>query len=315
MNPFFIVGPTASGKSAVALALAKKVRGEIVNADAFQLYRGMDILTAKPTQRDRERVPHHLYDVVPMEGDCDAERYRQMALRVIAEIEARGRVAIVVGGAGLYLKALTHGLAEVPKADPKVRARLAHLSLGEKVAWLLLRDVHAAQTVALQNRRYVERALEICLLTGRPQSELRETFAQVKPLGRGVILHWERDVLRERINQRVESMVAAGVVEEVRNLPTGSPNAEKAIGLRELRAHLAGQMTLPAALEAMQTATRQYAKRQMTWFKRESWLQTICLHPGQTAESVADQILDQFPCLTDSRPQQTANKRSKSLST
>ncbi|HYF35752.1 MAG TPA: tRNA (adenosine(37)-N6)-dimethylallyltransferase MiaA [Prosthecobacter sp.] len=310
MNPFFIIGPTASGKSAAALALAERTGGEIVNADAFQLYQGMDLLTAKPSKADRSRVRHHLYDVLPLTENCDAQRYREMAVRVIEDIEARGRLAIVVGGSGLYIKALSHGLAEVPRADPRVRARLSHLSLGEKVAWLLLRDVRAAETVALRNPRYVERALEICLLTGRPQSELRQSFETTPPQGQGVVLQWDREILYQRINQRVLDMMTEGLLDEVCSLRQGGANAEKAIGLREMRAHLAGNMTLKEAVAAMQTATRQYAKRQTTWFKRERWLQTICLDSEAAAESVANQILDLFPCLLPSRPPKRTRSRS-----
>eukprot|EP01031_Cornospumella_fuschlensis_P050678 gene50678-61988_t len=291
MNPFFIVGPTASGKSAVALALAERIGGEIVNADAFQLYQGMDLLTAKPPLVDRARVPHHLYDVLPITEACDAQRYREMALPVIEAIEGRGKVAIVVGGSGLYVKALSHGLAEVPRGDARLRKRLAQFSLGEKVAWLLQRDANAAENVPLRNPRYVERALEICLLTGKPQSALRRSFTDTPPQGQGVVLHWDREVLYARINQRVIEMLAAGLLEEVRGLPCAGLTAERAIGLREMRAHLAGESTLEEAVAAMQLATRHYAKRQMTWFRREQWLQTICLDSEATAEWALSQIL------------------------
>lgn len=311
MKPFYIVGPTASGKSAAALALAEITGGEIVNADAFQLYQGMDLLTAKPSRVDRARAPHHLYDVLPMTESCDAQRYREMALPVIEDIERRGKLAIVVGGSGLYVKALSHGLAAVPRGSPRVRARLAHLSLGEKANWLLQRDPKAAETVALRNPRYVERALEICLLTGLPQSELRQSFAETRPQGQGVVLQWEREGLYARINQRVLDMLAAGLREEVRALSKGGLTAEKAIGLLEIRAHLKGELPLAAAVAAMQLATRHYAKRQGTWFKREQWLQTICLDSEATAECILAKILALFPCLLPPHPP----KRSRSLST
>lgn len=294
--PFVIAGPTASGKSAVALALAEAVGGEIVNADAFQLYRGMDILTAKPTQEQRRRVPHHLYDVLELSEACDANRFREMAWPVIADIAARGRVPIVVGGSGLYIKALTHGLAELPRGDEALRARLRHLSHGEKVAWLLQRDPDAAGNVPLANPRYVERALEICLLTGKAQSVLRRTFAETAPQACGVVLQWEREALYARINQRVQDMIAAGLLEEVRGLTSLGATAGKAIGLREMRSHLGGEVPLSAAIAAMQQATRRYAKRQVTWFKREAWLQTICLSSTEAAECIVPKILSHFPC-------------------
>lgn len=299
---FFIVGPTASGKSAVALALAERIGGEIVNADAFQLYQGMDVLSAKPSKVDRERVPHHLYDVLPISETCDAQRYRSMALPVIRAIAARGSVPIIVGGAGLYVKALTHGLAPLPAANPVLRSRLAHLSHGEKLFWLLHRDPRAADTVPLGNPRYVERALEICLLTGRPQSDLRQNFGQTKPSAQGVLLHWPRETLNQRINERVLAMLSAGLIDEVRQLQNLGPTACKAIGVAQIRRHLAGEWPLTEAVSGIQQATRQYAKRQTTWFKRESWLQTICLDSQATAEWLATQIVHRFPCLMPAAP-------------
>lgn len=301
-HPFFITGPTASGKSAIALALAERVGGEIVNADAFQLYQGLDLLTAKPPLTDRACVPHHLYDVLPPAESCDAQRYREMALPVIAEITARGRLPIVVGGSGLYIKALSHGLADLPRGDAALRAELNALPFEEMVARLLALDPQAAENVPLANPRYVQRALEICLLTGLPQSALRQTFAQTEPAGQGIVLSWEREVLYARIDQRVHDMIAAGLLDEVRTLPPLGVTSEKAIGLRDMRAHLAGEMTLPEAISAMQQATRRYAKRQITWFKRERWLQTICLDSQQGAESTTSHLLDLFPCLTSPTP-------------
>ncbi|MBX7206746.1 MAG: tRNA (adenosine(37)-N6)-dimethylallyltransferase MiaA [Verrucomicrobiaceae bacterium] len=299
-SPLYIVGPTASGKSAVALALAERIGGEIVNADAFQLYRKLDIVTAKPTAQERARVPHHLYDVLDPSENCDAQRYREMAMPLVAEIGAGGRVPIVVGGSGLYLKALTHGLAELPRGDESLRAQFDGMTLEEKTTWLLQLDPNAGMNVNLRNPRYVERALEVCLLTGLPQSELRQTFGTAQPDARGVFLAWDRTQLYERINQRVRSMIEAGLVEEVRRLSHESDlsdTSEKAIGIREVRAFLSGQCTLEAAIDAMQQATRRYAKRQMTWFRRETWLQTICLAPETTADSTTQMILELFPDL------------------
>jgi len=294
--PFYLTGPTASGKSGVAVALAERIGGEVVNADAFQLYRGLDALTAKPTHAERERVPHHLYDVLDPESLCDAQRYRELALPVIAEIAGRGRWPIVVGGAGLYIKALSHGLAELPRGDESLRVELRALPLEVKVSRLLALDPEAAQNVPMANPRYVERALEICLITGQPQSALRQNFAQTQPWGRGVVLSWEREALYARINQRVLTMLEAGVLEEVATFD-GKGGPEKAIGVKELRAHLAGECTLAEAVEAMQQATRRYAKRQGTWFRRETWLQTICLDSTSTPESAASHLIDLFPCL------------------
>ena len=301
-STFFITGPTASGKSALAIALAEHVGGEIVNADAFQLYAGMDILTAKPAPEDLARVPHHLYGVIPLTESCDAQRYHSLALPIIEDIAARGRVPIVVGGSGLYIKALTHGLSPLPAASPQLRGLFQHLSPGEKTVWLLQRDPEAATTVNLRNPRYVERALEICLLTGQPQSGLRRSFEQVEPQVNGVIFVWDREALYRRINQRTLDMFAAGMVEEVRTLGPLSPTAEKAIGVREVREHLAGRATLEETIAAIQQATRHYAKRQMTWFRRERCFQTICLDSVPAAQYPLTYLLELFPCLRPSSP-------------
>jgi len=301
-STFFITGPTASGKSALAIALAGHVGGEIVNADAFQLYAGMDILTAKPAPAELSRVPHHLYGVIPLTESCDAQRYHSLALPIINDIAARGRVPIVVGGSGLYIKALTHGLSPLPAASPQLRGLFQHLSPGEKIVWLLQRDPEAATTVNLRNPRYVERALEICLLSGQPQSGLRRSFEQAEPQVNGVIFVWDREALYRRINQRTLDMFAAGMVEEVRTLGPLSPTAEKAIGVREVREHLAGRVTLEETIAAIQQATRHYAKRQMTWFRRERCFQTICLDSVPAAQYPLTYLLELFPCLRPSSP-------------
>jgi len=290
-STFFITGPTASGKSALAIALAQHVGGEIVNADAFQLYAGLDLLTAKPSPAELASVPHHLYGVIPLTEACDAQRYHALALPVIEDIAARGRVPIVVGGSGLYIKALTHGLSPLPAASPQLREKFHHLSPGEKIVWLLQRDPEAATTVNLRNPRYVERALEICLLSGRPQSGLRRSFEQAEPQVNGVILTWDRETLYRRINQRTLDMFAAGLVEEVAAAGPLSPTAEKAIGLREIRALLAGEATLADTTAAIQQATRHYAKRQITWFRRERCFQTICLDSSSAAQYTLNAML------------------------
>jgi tRNA dimethylallyltransferase len=295
-DPIYITGPTASGKSALALSLARRVGGEIVNADAFQLYRGLDILTAKPSPAERSAVPHHLYDVLDLSEACDAHRYRELALPVIADIRSRGALPIIVGGSGLYVKALTHGFSDLPKGDAAMRERLAHFSLHEKVTWLLRLDPKAEETVALANPRYVERALEICLISGQPQSELR-CREKSATTARGIRLIWDRAQLYERINQRVLRMMEADVANEVRKVAGFSVTSERAIGVREILDWQSGRISEQEAVEMIQQATRRYAKRQITWFKRERWLQTICLTPETTAESALDSLLSLFPDL------------------
>jgi len=293
----YLCGATASGKSAVAVELAARIGGEIVNADAYQLYRGLEVCTAKPSPKERAAVPHHLLDVLDPSEACDAQRFREMALPVIASIVARGRWPLVVGGSGLYMKALTHGLASLPKGDEDLRKRLALMAPEERVGELLRLDPDAAQNVPMKNDRYVSRALEICLLTGRPQSELRQEWLAHEPRFMGVAISRERDDLYLRINRRVEHMVEHGLVPEIAGLGELSATAAKAIGVREIRAHLHGECSLAEAVAAIQQASRRYAKRQVTWIKRERRFQTICLPPESTASVAADQILELYPCL------------------
>ena len=168
---FFIVGPTATGKSELAADVAREMAAEIVSADAFQIYRGLDLLTAKPDVSTLAKAPHHLIGSTPLHEEMNAEKYRGAASRVIDEIHSRGNLAIVVGGSGLYIKALTHGLAAVPGSDPKLREKLNALSLDELHAQLIELDPGAVRTIDMNNRRRVIRALEICLLTGEPRIE------------------------------------------------------------------------------------------------------------------------------------------------
>ncbi|MFM7605972.1 MAG: tRNA (adenosine(37)-N6)-dimethylallyltransferase MiaA [Prosthecobacter sp.] len=290
-STIFIVGPTASGKSALALELASRLDGEIVNADAFQLYAGLDVITAKPSLSDLARAPHHLYGVLPLTESCDAQRFHSFARSVIEEIASRGKTPLVVGGSGLYLKALTHGLAPLPQGDAAMREKLRMRSLEHKVAELLDLDPAAASMVNLRNPRYVERALEICLLTGKPQSELRQSFQNVQPQVHGIHLSWERETLCHRIEERTRQMLANGAIEEVAALGELSITACKAIGICEIRAYLDGKFNLEQTIEAISIATRQYAKRQTTWFRRERCYQTICLDSSSTAQSVLESAL------------------------
>jgi tRNA dimethylallyltransferase len=286
----YIAGPTASGKSGLALALAERLDGEIVNADAFQLYGGLDICTAKPTAADLGRVPHHLYGAIPPGEICDAQFFCNLARPVIAAIAARGKLPIIVGGSGLYVKALTHGLSPLP-SDAALREKLDQLTAGERTEWLLVRDPAAKETVNLKNDRYVTRALEICLLTGQPQSELRKAWSQGNVTFRGVRLVWDRAALDARINRRVLDMIAAGLVEEVRDVANLSSTAVKAIGVEEVRRHLAGENSLEDTIAAIQLATRQYARRQEKWFRREHGFRVLPMEEGTTVDAACDRAM------------------------
>ncbi len=272
-NPLFIVGQTATGKTAVALEWAERCGGEIVNADAFQVYAGLDLLTAKPTAPELARVPHHLLGTVALTDIYNAARYREDALRCVADIEARGKRALVVGGSGMYVKSLTHGLSPLPAADPTMRAELEALDAPALLVRLKDLDPVAAGTIDAKNKRRLVRALEVCLVTGQPFSRHRDLWSRNAQAIRttGWFLWRERDDLHARIAARVDAMFAAGVLAEVAAIPADAigPTAAGIIGLADIRLHLAGALTLTACQERIKAATRQYAKRQMTWFKRE----------------------------------------------
>jgi tRNA dimethylallyltransferase len=277
---FFIVGPTATGKSELAADVAREMDADVVSADAFQIYRGLDLLTAKPDASTLAKAPHHLIGAIPLSEEMNAEKYRRAAMRVVAEISSRGRLAIVVGGSGLYVKALTHGLAPLPEAHPKLREKWNAMSLDELRSQLIEFDPEAARKIDIKNRRRLVRALEICVLTGKPTSAQRKQWAVTGVAdpgnpgstiaARGVFVYRDREELYARINQRVEAIFEHGVIEEVRAAGATSATASQMIGLREIRQLLDGKISISQCVAAIQQATRRYAKRQLTWFRRQT---------------------------------------------
>lgn len=276
VTPYYICGPTASGKSSLAMEMVTKLDGEIVNADAFQLYRGLEIVSAAPSADEFASAPHHLYGVLEPTTAADAQLYVNLATPVIAEIQSRGKTPIITGGSGLYLKFLTHGAAPLPTADAALRAQMDARTLEDLVSELQQLDPVEAARTALQNRRFVSRALEICLLSGGKASDLRDQWesktAEISSQLRGVVIQRTRPDLHARIARRTRAMLDGGALEEVAALAHVSNNCEKAIGFREVRALLAGDIDRSTCEELINAATRQYAKRQETWFRREKWL-------------------------------------------
>ena len=276
ISPFYICGPTSSGKSALALEMARKLDGEIVNADAFQLYRGLEILSAAPAADELALLPHHLYGVLTPTESADAQRYVDLAKPVIAEVQSRGKTPVITGGSGLYLKFLTHGAAPLPTADAALRAEMDARPLEDLVAELSSLDPVEASRTALQNRRFVSRALEICILSGRKASDLRDGWeqqtAKISSQLRGLVIQRTRPDLHARIARRTRAMLDGGALEEVAAVKSVSANCGKAIGFREIRSLLAGDIDRTTCEELINAATRQYAKRQETWFRREKWL-------------------------------------------
>ena len=281
-----VVGPTASGKSALGVWLAERFGGEVMACDSTQLYRGFDIGTAKPSAAERHGVPHHLLDVLGPTEQPTSGGYRQMALPVLEVLRRRRRLPIFTVGTGLYLRALLDGLADLPQRSEELRERLrasaaAH-SPGHLHRVLRRLDRAAAQKIAATDEQKLIRAIEICILARKPLTELHQT-------GRTPLHGWRalkigltppREPLYERIHTRTEEMLARGWIDEVRALlATGSPENVKPfdfIGYRELRAVVRGEMSLEAARAAIEHATRRYAKRQLTWFRKEPgvhWLE------------------------------------------
>ncbi len=275
----FIAGPTAVGKTAIAVAVAEALGGEIVGADAFQIYAGLDLLSAKPPPEALARVPHHLIGCVPPGESFNAARYREAALAAMADILARGKTPIVVGGTGLYLRALIRGLDDAPPSDEALRTELAATPLPALLERLEKLDPVAAAAVDRRNRRRVTRALEVCLLTGKPFSSFRRQWEETPDFA-GVLLERDRAELSERIDQRTAAMFREGVVEEVRAaIRSGGVGvtAAQMIGWREIGALLRGECGEAECMEAIRRATRRYAKRQLTWFRRETMLQPVSL--------------------------------------
>lgn len=264
-----MTGPTGVGKSAFAVALAEKIGGEIIGADAFQIYAGLPLLTAQPPPDLLRRVPHHLIGTLGLEESCDAARYARMAGEAIGEVLSRGRTPILAGGTGLYLKALTHGLADLPPVDTALREKISAMELPEALARLREADAGAPDRIDIRNPVRVRRALEIVLSSGRPLSAARTTWKSVSADFRGITLERERFDLRMRIAANVDAMFDEGVMEEVRKASRVGAGASRAIGFREIRALLEGRMSHHECRNTIVTATRRYAKRQLTWCRHQ----------------------------------------------
>ena len=295
-----IAGATASGKTAVAVELALRARGEVVSADSMQVYRGMDILTAMPTAAEMRGVAHHMLDVFSPREKCSAASYRERALGCIDAIRARGHLPIVCGGTGLYINALTRPLGFAAQGDEALRAELTAIAEAPEGkarlhAMLEAVDPDSAARLHPNDVRRVVRALEIYRLTGRTQTEQAALDAQRGdgPFdARLYALDWPREALYARIDRRVDQMLAAGLVEEVRRLMQNEEEfstAAQAIGYKEIAAALRGECTLADAVDTLKQATRNYAKRQLTWFRRDARVRWVAAQ-GRTAADIAAEI-------------------------
>ncbi len=292
----FLTGTTASGKTAVAVEVARQCGAEIVNADAYQVYKQIPLLTAAPTQEERDAVPHHLVGFLDVTEPWDATLHYEKASAAIADIQSRGKTALVVGGSGLYLKFLSHGLSEAPPSTPELRAQLDRLSLEELVERLRSLDPEGAAATNLTNRRYVTRNLEIVQLGGKPLSHWQNNWNK-PPRGPGFALHWDTPVLDRRIRERSRFLLMHGVLEEIEalgDLSSLSPTSRKTLGLSLIRDHLDGKFTLQECEDLLTLRTRQYAKRQRTWLRRESWLEPLPCSEDLTLFSFAVSLLSRL---------------------
>jgi len=277
-----LAGPTASGKSALVAALSRRLKMEVVSVDTVQVYRGMDIGSAKPDAAERARLPHHLVDIREPHETYSAAEFRADALRLIKEVQARGRMPALVGGAMFYFKALEDGLAKMPGADPDVRRAI--LREAQARGWpamhekLRAMDAKSAARIAPGDRQRIQRALEVCIAGGKPMSALLEGEgegggAMPQPVIRLILAPARRAVLHQRIARRLDAMLAAGLVEETRRLlarpgVSAASSAMRAVGYRQACAHLAGELSYTEMRDAAVAATRQLAKRQLTWLRR-----------------------------------------------
>jgi tRNA dimethylallyltransferase len=302
-DAWYLTGPTASGKTQVGLALARRLGGEILSLDSMAVYRVMDIGTAKPSAADRAAVPHHLLDLVDPPDEFSVAQYVDAAHAMVKTIRDQQREPIFVGGTPLYLKSLLRGIFQGPPADWEFRRQIEEEV--ERVGTEKLRerlwqvDPLSASKLHVNDTRRMIRALEVARLTGQPLSHWQTQFDEGRPaLERKVfVLHWPREVLHERIDARVEQMFAQGLVEETQRLlamfQALGRTAAQAVGYREVIEHLAGVHTLEQAKQFVKQRTHQFARRQETWFRSLSECRWVEMRPEESAEDVADRILEE----------------------
>lgn len=301
-----LVGPTAVGKSSMALTVAERVGGEIIAADSMQVYRGLDIGTAKPSADEQRRVPHHLLDLVEPSQPFTAADYVRLASAAIVDIRARGRIPIMVGGTGLYVRALFRGLVDGPGEMTPLRetlyqeaARVGAAALHQKLDTI---DPEAAAAIHPHDLFRVVRALEVSAVSGRPISTLRaEACRNYRPVPGPVLkfgLERNRRELYQRIEARVEAMIAQGLVREVQGLldrgycPVLKPL--RAIGYRHIIGHLNGQIGLDDAVASLKRDTRRYAKRQLTWFRHEDGIEWLPVEGSMLSERVLHLLVERI---------------------
>lgn len=279
----FLIGPTAVGKTALSLKLARKINAEIISLDSMQVYQGIDILSSKPGLKQRREIKHHLIDILSPDKEFDAACYRKLAVKAIKDIYQKGKIPLFVGGTGLYLKVLREGIFSAAGKDEALRQEFYHEAeiLGSAYLHQKLREIdqESAARIHPHDTKRIIRALEVHKLTGKPISELRKKRKGLEDKYEIIVfgLNKDREVLYKNIDQRVDEMFERGLVDEVKKLPGASLSltCRQAIGIREIRDYLEGKHDLGQAGSLLKKNTRNYAKRQLTWFRKDKkiiWL-------------------------------------------
>ncbi len=298
----FLVGPTAIGKTEVAIHLAKKIGAEIISCDSMQIYKGMNIITSKPMPALMRRVPHHLIDIISPRSEYNVSRYRRDALKKIREIIQKNKIPLFVGGTGLYMSILIDGIFRMKSADKKIRQHLYKLAqrFGSDYLYRKLKriDPTASLKIHPHDTRRIIRALEVYENTGRPISELRKERKGLRDKYNIMIfgINIERDKLYKRIDDRVDGMFKSGLVREVKRLLRMklSKTATYAIGIRELKGYFAGLYDLEEAKRLIKKNTRLYAKRQLTWFRNDKRIRWIKINENKKPKNIAERIFSEW---------------------
>ena len=292
----YITGATASGKSALAMRLANTLGGEIISVDSMQVYCGLNIGTAKPSAQEQNEIQHHLIDVAQLSEAFDAAQFVSLAQQALKLIWKKGRVPIFCGGTGLYFRALIEGLGESPPSDESLRDELAQMPIESLVTELSIKDPEAAKQVDLKNSRRLLRAIEVIRLTGRPYSEQRIGWDNVDKAPQNLFcISREVDVLNQRIHKRVDEMFNQGLVEETQTLIKkglrNNRNACQALGYRQVLDLLDGKLDLENVVQQVKTKTRQFAKRQRSWFRNQMKCKFLEWPDEENVNSFSEQLL------------------------
>ncbi len=292
----YLTGATASGKSALAMHLAKRLGGEIISVDSMQVYCGLNIGTAKPSAEEQAEVPHHLIDVAQLSEAFDAAQFVRLAKSASESISSRGRIPIFCGGTGLYFRALMEGLGNSPPSDELLRDELSLLPFESLVTELKIKDPKAAKQIDLKNPRRVLRAVEVIRLTGRPYSEQRIGWEKLKRAPENLFcINREVDVLNQRIHKRVDEMFSLGLIEETQILIKrglrDNRNACQALGYRQVLDLLDGELSLESVIDKVKIKTRQFAKRQRSWFRNQMQCDLLDWPKDENVDSFCELLL------------------------